>query len=327
MAVYTAITLDELNLLLADYDLGTAVALKGIQGGIENTNYFVTLEHQGTTTDYVLTIFEELSKDELPYFIHFGQSLDAKGVAVPYGIKNREGKAQLDIQGKPAMLQPKFSGAHLDKDTITPAHCAEIAEGLARFHIAAQDFPEQRQAHRGVLWWREYGPQSAAKLPAADGKLLLDEVAKFDWLREQDFDLPVTTMHGDLFHDNALFIGDKLSAILDIYNAATGYMLYDLAIVANDWCSDSEGKIDAAREQALLAAYHPVRPFTQDEKAVWPTLVRTAAMRFWLSRLIPTLDIGQSMRASGEIKILDPDAMKRILQYRVDHPAEILLDI
>ena len=125
------------------------------------------------------------------------------------------------------------------------------------------------------------------------------------------------TVPGDLFYDNALFDGDKLSAILDIYNACTGYLLYDLAIVANDWCVNADGSIDPLREQALLTAYAKVRPFEENEYHAWPQLVRTAAMRFWLSRLIPALDPDSTQ------KIKNPEEFRRILIQRIATPAAL----
>ena len=114
-----------------------------------------------------------------------------------------------------------------------------------------------------------------------------------------------------------------MDAILDIYNAATAYWLFDLAIVANDWCVNPDGSVDASRERALLDAYAAVRPFTDAEESAWPLLCRTAAMRFWLSRLIPWLGISQATRQGGEMKLKDPDEQKRILLQRINHPARL----
>jgi homoserine kinase type II len=127
--------------------------------------------------------------------------------------------------------------------------------------------------------------------------------------------------HGDLFHDNALFHEDKLTAILDIYNAASAYWLYDLAIVANDWCLNEDLQIDPVKEQALLKAYSAIRPFTTDEHTVWPQLTRTAAMRFWLSRLEPWVDAQQGNGSDKTLK--DPDEFKKVLMHRIDSPSQL----
>ncbi|GGK61615.1 homoserine kinase [Amphritea balenae] len=316
MAVYTSVSRDDLQTLLQDFDLGELVDFQGIEGGIENTNYFVSLrDSAGQQQEYVLTLFEELSQDEMPYFVELTTWLSERNCPVPFPFKDRNGIALKSMHNRPALLQPRFAGRHLDK--LTPDHCAQIGRALAQFHKAGSDFYLQRQAHRGVFWWRRESQQISRKLNAEDAALLNQEVTLFDQLREQPWELPQGAIHGDLFFDNALFDGDQLSAILDIYNACTGYLLFDLAIVANDWCVNPDGSIDSEREQALLAAYNAVRPFEDNEYLAWPQLTRTAAMRFWLSRLIPALDPDSTQ------KIKDPDEFRRILQYRVKNAASL----
>lgn len=323
MAVYTEVQPAQLAELLADYDLGTCVDFKGIEGGIENTNYFLTLEKEGQHSRYVLTLFEEFSHEEMPFFAELGRWLAKAGVPVPYAIEDRNGIGLKQLCGRPAFLQPCFSGQHVDQQALTPAHCASIGQALARFHLAGEDFYLTRQAHRGVFWWRRESEAIAPRLSREDAELLTTEVRLFDELRQKKPSLPRGIIHGDLFHDNALFAGTQVDAILDIYNAATAYWLFDLAIVANDWCVNPDGSVDASRERALLDAYAAVRPFTDAEESAWPLLCRTAAMRFWLSRLIPWLGISQATRQGGEMKLKDPDEQKRILLQRINHPARL----
>ncbi|MBA4502972.1 homoserine kinase [Marinobacterium marinum] len=323
MAVYTSINRPQLDALLEDYTLGQLVDFSGIEGGIENSNFFVTLEQNGQQSDYVLTLFEELGQDEMPFFVELGQWLQARGVTVPHAIADRNGIALKQLCGKPAMFQPRFHGRHLERAQIRAEHCAEIGRALARFHLAGEDFYLKRQAQRGVFWWRRESQAIRHLLTPEDAELLQQEVALFDTLREQPFGLPLGIIHGDLFHDNALFVGDRLEAILDIYNAATAFLLFDLAIVANDWCSDDQGRIDPIREQALIRAYAGVRALSDEEKAAWPVLTRTAAMRFWLSRLIPWLGVEQSSRSGIETRLKDPAEFRRILLQRIEIPPMI----
>lgn len=317
MAVYTQLDANDIEQLLADYDLGALQGFKGIDGGIENTNYFVTLNHDGETHEYVLTLFEELSYEELPYFVELCQWLSDRKVPVPFAIKDRNGIGLKKVKNRPAALQPKFAGGHVPQQELTAEQCSSIGSILAQFHVAAQGFYLQRQAHRGVFWWRRESQLLGPKLSADDQKILFEEVEKFDQLREQPGDIPLGTIHGDLFHDNALMDESGVTAVLDLYNAASGYLLYDLAIVANDWCCNSDGSIDPIREKALLQGYGSVRPFTTDEFKAWPVLTCTAAMRFWLSRLIPWLD------ESNTQKLKDPDELKRTLIFRRENPGQL----
>ncbi|MDO6594194.1 homoserine kinase [Neptuniibacter sp. 1_MG-2023] len=317
MAVYTQLDKDDLNQLLTDFDLGSLVSFKGIEGGIENTNYFLSLIKDGTEREYVLTLFEELDHEELPYFIELCQWLSDRHIDVPFAIQDRNGIGLKRLKNRPAAIQPRFYGEHVGQTDLTPEHCAAIGKVLGEFHVAARDFYLKRQAHRGVFWWRRESELIAPKLSVEDQKLLKDEVLRFDQLRENPSNIEVGTIHGDLFHDNVLFQGTEVSAVLDLYNAATGFLLFDLAIVANDWCSNPDGSIDRQREEALLKAYNQARPFTEGDREAWAILSCTAAMRFWLSRLIPWLD------KNSEQKLKNPDELKRILLFRRQNPSQL----
>jgi homoserine kinase type II len=317
LAVYTQLDKDDLNQLLTDFDLGSLVSFKGIEGGIENTNYFLSLIKDGTEREYVLTLFEELDHEELPYFIELCQWLSDRHIDVPFAIQDRNGIGLKRLKNRPAAIQPRFYGEHVGQTDLTPEHCAAIGKVLGEFHVAARDFYLKRQAHRGVFWWRRESELIAPKLSVEDQKLLKDEVLRFDQLRENPSNIEVGTIHGDLFHDNVLFQGTEVSAVLDLYNAATGFLLFDLAIVANDWCSNPDGSIDRQREEALLKAYNQARPFTEGDREAWAILSCTAAMRFWLSRLIPWLD------KNSEQKLKNPDELKRILLFRRQNPSQL----
>lgn len=317
MAVYTHLDKNDLDLFLNDFDLGSLVSFKGIDGGIENTNYFITLKNESEESEYVITLFEELSYEELPYFVELCQWLSDKQIDVPFALKDKNGIGLKKLKNRPAAIQPRFYGDHVAQSELTPEHCAAIGKVLGEFHVAADSFYLERQAHRGVFWWRRESELLSPKLTLEDQQLLKEEVKRFDQLRDQPGDIKVGTIHGDLFHDNVLFQGTEVSAVLDLYNAATAFLLFDLAIVANDWCCNPDGSIDPLRESALLTAYGKARPFTKDEKSAWPILTCTAAMRFWLSRLIPWLD------EESEQKLKDPEELKSILLYRRQHPSQL----
>ncbi len=321
MAVYTQLSNSELEAFLADFDLGSLSGFQGIDGGIENTNYFVDTERDGKRSRFVLTLFEELAMDDMPFFVELTGYLADRGVPVPAPFKDRNGIALKTLAKRPALLLPRFNGGHAT--VLTASHCGQIGTALAQLHLAGQEFFMERQAHRGVFWWRRESKLMADLLSSEDAALLLQEVALFDQLREQPLNLPTGVIHGDLFHDNALFYndasnqnGERLSGVIDLYNACTGYLLYDLAIVANDWCVTDSGYFDQQRLAALLSGYAKVRPFEAGEYAAWPILLRTAAMRFWLSRLI-------SLHSDSEQVIKDPDELKRILLNHIAQPSTL----
>ncbi|VTL98963.1 homoserine kinase [Pseudomonas aeruginosa] len=108
-----------------------------------------------------------------------------------------------------------------------------------------------------------------------------------------------------------LFDGPHLTGLIDFYNACSGWMLYDLAIALNDWCSTADGSLDPARARALLGAYANRRPFTALEAEHWPALLRVACVRFWLSRLIAA-----EAFAGQDVLIHDPTEFQMRLAQR-----------
>ncbi|MFN7477824.1 MAG: phosphotransferase, partial [Burkholderiales bacterium] len=75
MAVFTPITHAQLSVWLQDFDLGSLLKLEGIASGIENTNYFVTTDTSRHNGQFVLTIFEKLTREQLPFYLEFMRTL------------------------------------------------------------------------------------------------------------------------------------------------------------------------------------------------------------------------------------------------------------
>ncbi|MBJ7536165.1 homoserine kinase [Marinomonas transparens] len=280
MAVYTSLSDSDMRALVADYYLGELVSYQGISGGVENTNYFVNT----TTGKYVLTLFEEFEFDEVPYFLDVVAHLKHKGFNVPAALIDIHGERLRMVNERPAIMVDCFSGSELK--TTNEATCKEMGAALAKLHIAGEDFPQHRESHRGVAWWHATSQSIQSELEPEQANLLLSQIAEFDDFMADHADLPKTTIHGDLFYNNTLFDGESLSAIIDFYNACHSWVMYDLAIVVNDWCSDmTTGELDMAKYRALLKAYLYEREPSAEEVVAWPYMLRIAALRFWLSRL------------------------------------------
>ncbi|WP_430460811.1 homoserine kinase [Thalassolituus sp. LLYu03] len=281
MSVYTSLSAQDISELLARFSLGTLVSHKGITAGIENTNYFVTT----SKGEFVLTLFEHNPADEVRAFVGLARHLGSKGLQVPAPIDDTSGQWLHELKGRPAILCQRLAGEHIHDPQA--GHCHNIGRALAQLHLAAADLPTNRIDGRAYDWWVSVGPELARDLSADEQTLLADELTFQTSHREQWLALPHGWIHGDLFHDNALFTaaGD-VGAILDLYNAAAGALLYDVAVVANDWCCDKNGVWKDGCVDALLAGYESVRPFNSDEKAGWNLVLRGAALRFWLSRLL-----------------------------------------
>ncbi len=277
MSVYTTVTEDELTLWLKQYSLGTLTELRGIASGIENTNYFVTTTY-GT---FVLTLFEKLTAAELPFFLNLMAHLSRHGIPCPSPVAKQDNGFLAELKGKPACIVSCLKGKSLEAPT--PAQCAQLGAMLADIHLAGKTFPLAMENPRGPRWWKATAPEVLPRLPEDQAALLQEELRHQSLYRFQD--LPRGVIHADLFRDNALFDGDTLSGVIDFYYACNDVWLYDVAIVVNDWCIRAEGRLDTERTQALLRAYHNVRPLTAIERGAWPVMLRAAALRFWLSRL------------------------------------------
>ncbi len=281
MSVYTSLTHQDVATFLDPFDLGTLVAYQGISAGIENTNYMLTT----STGDYVLTLFEHHHSDEVRDFVRLARHLGRRGLQVPAPLTDHNDIWLHSLKNKPAVLCQRLPGSHISDPQ--PAHCYAIGAALAQMHQLAEDLNPRPADARGFDWWIAISPELAADLTAAERSILDDELLYQRQHREQWLTLPQGWIHGDLFHDNALFTEDgQVGAILDLYNASEGTQMYDLAIIANDWCCHADGEWKAGCVEALHQGYSSVRPLLPEELQNWTLMLRGAALRFWLSRLL-----------------------------------------
>ena len=310
MAVFTAVSLDDLTTWIEQFPLGKATSLRGIASGIENSNFFLDTDSGA----YVLTIFENLSFEQLPFYLELMRHLAERGVLVPAPVATRDGKLVASLHGKPAAIVSKLAGrSQMDP---APAHCAAVGAMQARMHLAARDFPLQQPNLRGLPWWIWATPQVLPRMDDATAELLRSEMRfQIDTAASADYAaLPHGPIHGDLFRNNVMFDGAELGGFFDFYFAGCDTWLYDLAVTVNDWCiAVDSGVLDGARVDAMLAAYHAVRPFTDAERGLWQAMLRAAALRFWLSRLV---DLHQP-REAELLTPHDPTHFERILRERI----------
>ena len=305
MSVYTPVSEDELAAWLRNYSVGEPAACEPIESGIENTNYFVSTS-QGR---YVLTLFERLPADELPFYLNLMAHLARHGIPCPAPIANLADQYLGTLNGKPAALVTRLPGRSLEEPGI--AHCEELGALLARMHLAGRSYGAYLENPRGPKWWR-FAAREVIPFLDSSKKNLLEKELEFQ--SGQRFpDLPRGPVHADLFRDNALFDGARLSGVIDFYFAGVDCLLYDLAVCANDWCLAKHSALEPQRLRALLSSYHEVRPLSGLEAKAWPAMLRAAALRFWLSRLhdfhLP--------RPGMLVHAHDPEHFRRVLESRV----------
>ena len=302
MSVYTAVSKDELIQFLEAYRVGRLLSFKGIDEGIENTNYFVDTS-EGR---YVLTIFEWLAESELPYFLDLMAHVAATGTPCPRPVADAGGSYLGRLANKPAALITRLAGKTVAQPAA--AHCRRVGGALAALHRATSTFKRHRANNRGVEWCRTQGHGIQSRINGLDRELLLAEI---EYQTGRDLaHLPGGIIHADLFRDNVLFDGDELSGIIDLYYMCDDALLYDIAVTVNDWCRNGDASIDEARYNALINAYRRHRPFTPDERDAWQDVMRRAALRFWTSRLRDYC----SPREGELTHLKDPDTFRNILR-------------
>lgn len=313
MAVYTEVSPQDAQPLMDRLGLGTITAMRGIQGGIENTNYFVTT----ASGEYVLTLFERLTPEQLPFYLHLVRHLAQRGIPAPAPHVDAQGELLFTLNGKPAAVVGKLEGQ--SELQPGPVHCAQLGALLARMHLAGADFAMHQPNLRGLPWWNATVPQVLPHLDDAQRALLEGELAHQNAVAATPAyaELPRGAVHADLFRDNVMFVGERLTGVFDFYFAGVDTWMFDLGVVLNDWCIDwASGDMDDARAAALLGAYQQVRPLTAVERQLLPDMTRAAALRFWISRL---WDFYLPREASMLVPH-DPTHFERVLKARIECP-------
>ncbi|MBU6468730.1 MAG: homoserine kinase [Betaproteobacteria bacterium] len=309
MAVFTPVSEQALSAWLTNYHLGELIHFEGISSGIENTNYFVTT----TKGQYVLTLFEKLSPADVEYYLNFMAYVSSRELPCPTPQMRIDGQLQGLLYDKPATIVTRLSGKSILQPTLT--QCTAMGTTLAKLHIVGQSYPTIKANPRGRGWWQVTAPQVISYLGTEEQRCLSAELAL---LLERSWDaLPKGTVHADLFRDNVLFNHESVSGLIDFYFAGQEALLFDLCVVINDWCMNADASLDQARFNSLIKAYHQVRSLTSEECLELPFMLRSAAMRFWLSRLFDKF-----LPRPGEmIQPHDPSWFYRIILHYQGNPA------
>ena len=306
MSVYTSVDRDQLDHFLRRYDIGAARSLQAIAAGITNTNYRLDTERG----EYVLTLYEHHSDDELVYMLGLQQHLAARGVRCARPVADRRGECFSTLRQRPAAIAERVAGEVCAQPGLE--HCAQIGAELARFHLAGADFTGDRPNPRGPDWILAARDMLIDALDQRDRDDIDATLASLD--EGSLNNLPRGAIHADLFHDNALFTADGLGGILDFDYACSDCFAFDLAVLLNDWCVDAKHRLDAARVDSVLDAYQQQRRLDAAEVDALPTLLRLAALRFWLSRLYD-----REYPLSGELTFIKPpETFRAMHRLRAD---------
>jgi homoserine kinase type II len=281
MAVYTQVSAEAMAALLARYDVGTLVSAKGIAEGVENSNYLVETDR----SRFILTLYEKrVAEGDLPFFMALLDHLASAGLAVPPAVRDREGGCIQTVEGRPACLITFLSGVSLTHPTPVQARAA--AAQMGRMHLALRDFGMERPNSLGVDAWAPLLERCGRNLDQIDARLFDDLSVALDDVRQQwPIDGERLVIHADLFPDNVLMLGDRVTGLIDFYFACTDLRLYDLAIMHTAWAFDPTGShYDAAVGAGLIEGYADTHGLSEEERSVLPILTQGASIRFALTR-------------------------------------------
>ena len=288
MAVYTEVTDDALAAFLAEYDLGTAVAFRGIAEGVENSNF----QLRTTSGDFILTLYERrVDPAELPWFIGLMQHLAGQGITCPLPVAGRDGQPLRALAGRPACITTFLPGVWPRR--VRPEHCGPVGTALARLHEAGRSYAPVRPNALGPAGWRPLLDRCLPRADQVQPGLARELETALDGILAAWPDsgaLPRGHIHADLFPDNVFFLDGALSGLIDFYFAATDLLAYDIAVCLNAWCFEPAPlsttiQFNVTKARALLRGYTAGRPLSDAERAALPVLCQGAAIRFLLTRL------------------------------------------
>ncbi len=287
MAVYTEVADESLIEYLTHYDIGELHSLKGIAGGVENSNYMLTTD----AGPFILTLYEKrVDKDDLPFFLGLMEHLSEKGINCPLPVKMNNGKTLGELSGRPSAIISFLDGFEVKRPQAS--HCFEVGKALAQMHLAGSGFDITRRNGLTLEDWRPLFEKSAGRGDEVQSGLSQLIESELDYLEAHwPKNLPEGVIHADLFTDNVFFLKGELSGIIDFYFACNDILAYDLATCLNAWCFETNGSFNTTKAIALVKGYEQVRPLSEEEFSAMPILARGSALRFLLTRLYDWLNV------------------------------------
>jgi homoserine kinase type II len=277
MAVYTVLSPEEIAAALRAFGLPPPERVVPEPRGYVNTNHHVWSGGQRL----FLRLAEATGEGDARFEGEVHRYLAAARFPAPRLLETPAGEPFVIVRGRPALLFAYAPGEALADAGAGLDRCARVGEQLARLHDLAGGFvparPNPFGPERVAGWLAALRDEPEGELRAAL-PLLEEEVARAGALPGA----PRGLVHGDLFVDNVLWIGERVSAVLDWEMSCVDAFAYDLGVALLAWCGP--GRLDPARASALLGGYRARRrlePETAD--ALFP-FTRFAALRFALSR-------------------------------------------
>ena len=274
MATYSDISLEEIEVLLGDYDLGDVLAAAPLKGGQANSSF----QLRTSRGRFVLSICDEKSMAEVRGLASVLDQLARHQFPTTRVVAARSGARTTTFRGKPVLIKAFIGGSV--PEILTTGMVAQIGRQIARLHAIP--------APEGVPTHFAYGTDRfdeviASSADPAYRRWLADKKAYLEQAERSD--LPRALIHGDLFHDNTLFEGERLTAILDFEEACRFLRVFDLGMCAVGVCAEN-GLIVMDKVRALVAGYaaHGVLTDSERERLQAFIVYGATATSFWRFR-------------------------------------------
>ena len=308
MAVYTKLNHNKIEEILSNYSLGKLNQFKGIEEGIENSNYFLSVGKK----KFILTIYEKRVKSEdLPFFSNLMSSLNKSNFKCPAPIINNQNETITDFEGKKLMIVSFLEGKA--KQSLSPLNCKSVGIEVANMHKITSNFKFKRDNDLSVKSWRTLFnsvKDKCSKIHKDLPKLIEENLGDVE--KNWPVNLPRGIIHADLFHDNIFFIKDKFSGIIDFYFSCEDFLAFEIAICFNALCFDGLKEnlsFNVTKAKNFIDGYTSIRKLSDEEKNNIKVLSQGAALRFLLTRVFDAIN-----KVEGAIvKIKDPvEYLKRL---------------
>jgi homoserine kinase type II len=301
MAVYTKLNKQNIEEILSNYSIGNLKEFKGIEEGIENTNYYLLVD----TKKYILTIYEKRVKEkDLPFFSQLMSSLNKAGFKCPVPIESNNKKTIINYKSKNLMIVSFLEGKA--KKILNPEDCKSIGLEVARMHEITKNFKMQRENNLSVGSWRKIFDQVKDKCVQIhkDLPLLIESNLK-DVEKNWPKNLPKGIIHADLFSDNIFFKDNSFSGIIDFYFSCNDFYSLEIAICFNALCFDGPKNnlsFNVTKAINFMNGYNLIRKINDDEKKYIKVLSQGSALRFLLTRVFDSLNTVEG----AIVKVKDP---------------------
>ena len=308
MAVYTKLNQGAVENILSNYNLGKLDVFKGIEEGIENTNYFLSVNKK----KFILTIYEKRVKSkDLPFFSDLMTKQNKANFKCPVPIINNQNESITEFQGKNLMIVSFLEGKA--KQNLSPNNCKSIGVEVAKMHQLTQNFKLKRQNDLSITSWRslfESVKNQCSKIHKDLPKLIEENL--IDVEKNWPKDLPKGIIHADLFHDNIFFLKENFSGIIDFYFSCEDFFAFEIAICFNALCFDGMKEnlsFNVTKAKNFIEGYSSIKKLSESETKSIKVLSQGAALRFLLTRVFDSLNTVKG----AIVKVKDPiEYLKRL---------------